>query len=119
MISSENTSTTSSYACTDGKTNNPNRPKVFEGNQIKTFKSREESADAMLSNITLDINLKNDTPCNYEKEKSSKNNDIKNTLYSYKGYANNKDTNEKPSLVRSRISDIFLTDSHCMVCKTW
>ena len=118
MISSQNTITTSSYAFTDGKSNNPNRPKVFEGNQIKTFKSREESADAMLSNITLDINLKNDTPCNYKKEKSSKNNDITDTLYSHKGYENNRDTNEKPSLVRSRISDIFLTDSHCMVCRT-
>ena len=118
MISSQSTSTTSSYAWTDGKTNNPNRPKVFVGNQIKTFKSREESTDAMLSNITQDINLKDDTPCNYKKEKSSKNNDIKNTLYSNKGYANNRDTNENPSLVRSRISDIFLTDSHCRVCRT-
>ena len=101
----ERISTTSSYVHADGKTNNPNRPKSLEGNQIKTFNNKEETTDAMLSNINLEINLEIDTQLNYKEEKLHENCNMKSDNYSILKKSNVED--EKQSLVRKRISDLF------------
>ena len=96
----------------DGKTNNPNRPKTLEGNQIKSFDNAEETTDAMLPNINLKINLENCTQFNCGKEKSYKNDNTYSNMYSNRGCRSGKVEDERQSLVRKRISDIFLPEGH-------
>ena len=96
----------------DGKTNNPNRPKTLEGNQIKSFDNAKETTDAMLPNINLKINLENSTQFNCGKEKSYKNDNTYSNIYTNRGCRRRKVEDERQSLVRKRISDIFLPDGH-------
>ena len=113
---SQNTSTTSCYVHTDGITNNPNRSKVLEGNQTKSFDDEEKSTHAILSNITPTINVKNDTQFNYEKEKSFRYQEIGTHTYNHEGYTSSLINHEKQSIVRKRISDIFQSGSCIQVC---
>ena len=96
----------------DGKTNNPNRPKTLEGNQIKSFDNAKETTDAMLPSINLKINLENSTQFNCGKEKSYKNDKTNSNIYSMRECRSRKVEDERQSLVRKRISDMFLPDGH-------
>ena len=96
----------------DGKTNNPNRPETLEGNQIKSFDNAEETTHAMLPNINLKINLENSTQFNCGKEQSYKNDKTNSNMYSRRERRSRKVEDERQSLVRKRISDMFLPDGH-------
>ena len=113
---SQSTSTTSCYVHTDGRTNNPNRSKVLEGNQTKTFDNEQKTTHAILSNITTTINVKKHTQYDYEREKSIRGKDIGTYTHSQEGYTNSPVNNQKQSNVQKRISDIFLMGNCIQVC---